>query len=216
MFVNADGNHTGKQVGKTNYSASWAAFLTASCLMSRLPIFPGHLISQLFTWWAAGLPGSPTGSSTSSPAGMGLPGVRNQALLLESAMAGVCKRIYFGNSEMFPVFHQPGQYQYFTTLKTKSVKICSATMTTLDLLLPPCWFPFTKLLFFVPFRDEGKIKTVWISCQIVIPFLYHVSGRKISWFQRMEKIRSILRIASLRDRLFNFCLEWLGGFVVLK
>lgn len=50
IFVNADGNHTGKQVGETNYSASWAAPLTASCLMSRLPIFPGHLISQLFTW----------------------------------------------------------------------------------------------------------------------------------------------------------------------
>lgn len=195
---------------------------------------PGQLSWQLAAWWVdcqsfqdIWFPSCSPGELLASQAlqlappqalqlGWGLPGVRNQALLLESAMAGVCKRIYFGNSEMFPVFHQPGQYQYFTTLKTKSVKICSATMTTLDLLLPPCWFPFTKLLFFVPFRDEGKIKTVWISCQIVIPFLYHVSGRKISWFQRMEKIRSILRIASLRDRLFNFCLEWLWGFVVLK
>lgn len=103
IVVNTDGNHTGVRVGETNGSACWAAFLTASCLRRRLPIFPGHLISQLFTWCAAGLPRSPTGCATRSPAGVGVTWChRNRALLLESVLAAVREHIYFGNSEMFP------------------------------------------------------------------------------------------------------------------
>ena len=117
--------------------------------MSRLPILPGHLISLLLTRWAVGLPGSPTGCSTSSPAAMGSTWChRNQALSLESALAGVWEHIYFGNSEMFAVFQQPGQYQYFTTLKTKSVRICSVAIRILVLLLLPYWFSFVKSAIF--------------------------------------------------------------------
>lgn len=119
------------------------SLLTASCLKSRLPIFPGHVISQLFTWWAAGLPGSPTGCSTSSPAGVGVTWChRNQALLLECALAGVWKKICFVNSKMFRVFWQPGQHLHFTALKRVSIKICSVTVTILVSLFLPCWFSF--------------------------------------------------------------------------
>lgn len=161
---------------------------------------PGQLPWQLAAWWVdcqsfqdIWFPSCSPGELLASQAlqlaapqalqlGWGLPGVTDIKFSCRSLCWLGSRSIFILETEMFPVFRQPGQYQYFTALKTKSVKIYGVTTRILALLLLPYWFSISKVLFFVPNQDEEKRKTLWISCHKVIPFPYHVSGRKTSWF----------------------------------
>lgn len=206
---------------------------------------PGQLSWQLAAWWVGcqsfqdiWFPSCSPGELLASQAlqlaapqalqlGWGLPGVTE----IKFSCWSLC---WLGSGSIF-ILETLKCSQCFGSLdninisllqEQKSVKTCSVTIRILVFLLLWYWFSFTKVLFFVPNQDEEKRKTLWISCRKLIPFPYHVSGRKTSWFQRLEKIRSLLRTASVKDCLFNFYAERLlfqgtfskipGGFVVLK
>lgn len=76
--------------------------------------------------------------------GWGLPDITEIKLFCWSLHWLGSGRIFVLETEMFPVFWQPGQYLHFTALKTVSIKICCVTMRILVLLFLPCWFSFKK------------------------------------------------------------------------